>query len=460
MRSQELEAVILVGGLGTRLRRVVCDRPKPMAEVAGKPFVEYLITRLKTQGIRRVVFSTGYLGDQVAAYFGTGDRWGIDIAYSQESEPLGTGGAIRLALGQLWGDRLLVLNGDSYCRFDVSSLLTFHQRQGAHATLLLAPVSDCSRYGSVVPDSQGWVQAFREKQPDQGAGLVNAGVYLLERQTIEQISAGRAISLETEVFPQLVGKGLCALVGTETLLDIGTPESYAQAERFLAEMERSQEEKETRSPATVEPSGSLQFNAQISNLKTQNSKQFPPRFALLDRDGTLIVERNYLSHPDQVELLPGAIEGLRQLRQMGLGLVVVTNQSGIGRGYFDHQRLEEIHLRFQQLLQAEGVYLDRIYYCPHTPDDRCACRKPQTGLIQRAAAEFGFHPSDSFVIGDKPCDIELGKRVGAMTLLVRTGYGAEVAATDTVKPDSVVENLAEAAQVIQRSGGVRIENET
>jgi histidinol-phosphate phosphatase family protein len=457
MRSQELEAVILVGGLGTRLRRVVCDRPKPMAEVAGKPFVEHLITTLKAQGIRRIVFSTGYLGDQVAAYFGTGDRWGVEIAYAQESEPLGTGGAIRLALGQLWGDRFLVLNGDSYCRFDASSLLTFHNQQGAHATLLLAPVSDCSRYGSVVLDSQGCVQAFREKQPDQRAGLVNAGVYLLERQTVKQIPAGRAVSIETEVFPQLVGKGLYALVGNGTLLDIGTPESYAQAGRFLAEMEESsQEETESRKPATMKTQGSLQFKLQPSNPKTRTSK----RFALLDRDGTLIVERNYLSHPDQVELLPGAIAGLRQMRQMGLGLVVVTNQSGIGRGFFDHRRLEEIHLRFQQLLAAEGVYLDGIYYCPHTPDDRCACRKPYTGLIQQAAAEFRFHPSDSFVIGDKPCDIELGKRVGAMTLLVRTGYGAEVAATDTVKPDSVVENLAEAAQVIQRNGGVRIEHET
>lgn len=174
------------------------------------------------------------------------------------------------------------------------------------------------------------------------------------------------------------------------------------------------------------------------------------RFVVLDRDGTIIVERHYLSDPEQVELLPGTAKGLRQLVGMGLGLVMVTNQSGIGRGYFDEARLGEIHDRVRKLLAAEGVYLDGIYYCPHTPSDRCLCRKPQIGLMEQAMQELEFNPQDSFVIGDKPCDIELGQRVGATTLLVRTGYGAEFAASGVIAPDGVVDDLTEAALVIEQ----------
>lgn len=171
------------------------------------------------------------------------------------------------------------------------------------------------------------------------------------------------------------------------------------------------------------------------------------RFVALDRDGTLITERHYLSDPDQVELLPGAAEGLRQLRTIGLGLVVITNQSAIGRGLFDEARLEQIHQRLRELLAAEGVQLDGIYFCPHRPDEDCACRKPRTGLMELAARELGFDPAAAFVIGDKPCDIELGRNVGATTFLVRTGYGAQH--EGATPADYVVDGLEEAARVIR-----------
>jgi D-glycero-D-manno-heptose 1,7-bisphosphate phosphatase len=171
------------------------------------------------------------------------------------------------------------------------------------------------------------------------------------------------------------------------------------------------------------------------------------RFVVMDRDGTLIVERHYLSDLEQVELLPNVAEGLRQLSAMGLGLVVLTNQSAIGRGFFDEARLEQIHQRLRELLAAEGVQLDGIYFCPHLPDDHCECRKPRTGLMERAAKELGFDPAAAFVIGDKPCDVELGQRVGATTFLVRTGYGAQHEGATSA--DYVVDGVAEAAQVIQ-----------
>lgn len=169
---------------------------------------------------------------------------------------------------------------------------------------------------------------------------------------------------------------------------------------------------------------------------------------VLDRDGTLNVEVHYLSHPDQVELLPGVTEGLTALRTAGCRLVVVTNQSGIARGYFDEQRLTAIHARLRELLAAHGVTLDAIYHCPHLPSDACACRKPGPLLIERAAADLGFDPASVFVIGDKPCDIDLGRGVGATTLLVRTGYGAGHEAAGDAAADFVVDDLPEAARVI------------
>ena len=173
------------------------------------------------------------------------------------------------------------------------------------------------------------------------------------------------------------------------------------------------------------------------------------RFVVLDRDGTIIVERHYLSDPQHVELIPGATCGLRQMREMGLGLIVITNQSAIGRGFFNHSRLDFIHQRFRELLEKEGLSLDAIYYCPHTPEDDCSCRKPKPGLIELAANEMNFNPKSCFVIGDKECDIELGQRVGATTFLVRTGYSAQMAIDTTNIADYVVDDLCAAAEVIR-----------
>ncbi len=174
------------------------------------------------------------------------------------------------------------------------------------------------------------------------------------------------------------------------------------------------------------------------------------RFAILDRDGTINAERDYLSSPDQVELLPRASEGLRLLRDLGLRMIVVTNQSGVGRRYYDMAQVEETHNRLIELLAADRVELDGIYVCPHAPEDDCNCRKPRTGLLEQAAGELGFCARDGFVIGDKPSDIDLGKAVGAKTVLVRTGYGAEHEAAGTVAPDFIADDLLEAAEWIGR----------
>ncbi len=173
------------------------------------------------------------------------------------------------------------------------------------------------------------------------------------------------------------------------------------------------------------------------------------RYVLLDRDGTIIAEKNYLSDPDGIEILPGVLDGLKNLQKLGLGLLIITNQSGIGRKYFNLATLEKIHQKLIDLLLKDGVILDDIYFCPHTPEDNCLCRKPKIELVRKAITKHNFDPKLCFVVGDNKADIELGKNIGATTILVRTGYGEKIAQDESIKPNFVVRDLLAAADVIE-----------
>lgn len=233
-RQDVSEAVILCGGLGSRLRSVVTDRPKALANVLGRPFLEWLILMLSQRhGIRRVILATGYLGSQIQSHFGS-DRWcGVALGYSHEETPLGTGGALRLAAELATTSPMLVLNGDSYCRFDLSQLLEVHFDNRAVVTLWLGPSRGLTKNSYVPIDASGMVLDF-DDEARAGSTLASAGVYLVERVATEAIPPQEASSLERDVFPSLVGKGLYAVAGDESFLDIGTPASLAAAEDVLA----------------------------------------------------------------------------------------------------------------------------------------------------------------------------------------------------------------------------------
>jgi D-glycero-D-manno-heptose 1,7-bisphosphate phosphatase len=173
------------------------------------------------------------------------------------------------------------------------------------------------------------------------------------------------------------------------------------------------------------------------------------RFVILDRDGTIIVDRNYLSDHDGVELLPSAASGLQKIQALGLRLVLITNQSGVGRGFFSMKDVDALHQRMTTFLEEHDIKLEGIFVCPHTPGDGCECRKPQPGLARLAADHLGISLADSFVIGDKACDIQLGHNIGATTFLVRTGYGDNEARNGRCKPHFIVTDLLEAAQLIE-----------
>lgn len=173
-------------------------------------------------------------------------------------------------------------------------------------------------------------------------------------------------------------------------------------------------------------------------------------FVLLDRDGTIIHDKHYLSDPEGVELLPGAAEGLRRLTEMGCKLAVLTNQSGVGRGYYTHADVKACNERMAVLLAPHGVVFEGVFYCPHAPEDGCDCRKPKPGMVEQAIRAHGFDPSTAFMVGDKEADMGVGKKTGATTILVRTGKGAEHEARCHELADHVVNDLRDVADLIGR----------
>lgn len=247
-------AVILAGGLGTRLRSVLPDRPKVLAEVAGVPFVFHLLAQLERAGVEHVVLSIGYRGDQVRD--AVGDAHGkLAIEYAHEPTPLGTGGAIRRALPLVRSHALLVLNGDSYCDVDLASMWLWHHQRAAYGTLALSHVTDARRFGTVETDAYGRVHRFVEKSPKRRPGLVNAGLYVLRRSLVAAIAPGRACSLERDLLPRWLASGIYGYARSERFIDIGTPESLDGAAGFFRAATRGARTARRRRRTTVGGTG-------------------------------------------------------------------------------------------------------------------------------------------------------------------------------------------------------------
>lgn len=232
-----MQALVLAGGRGTRLRPLTTTIPKPAMPLAGRPFITYMLDWLGRHGVDDVILSCGFLSNAVRAVLGD-EHEGIALGYVTEDEPLGTAGPVALAMSQgMLDERVLVLNGDVLTDIDLTAQIESHEHSGAIATLALVAVGDTSSYGVVPTDGEGRVEAFLEKtgQPAAGCNRVNAGAYVLERTALERIPAGRPASFERELFPELVGHGLFGFAAEGYWMDIGTPERYLQATHDLLE---------------------------------------------------------------------------------------------------------------------------------------------------------------------------------------------------------------------------------
>ncbi|HET8925039.1 MAG TPA: nucleotidyltransferase family protein [Candidatus Acidoferrum sp.] len=234
--NQDTKAVLLVGGMGTRLRSVVATMPKPLASVGDRPFLELLVRQLRHQGIRRLVLCTGYLAQEIENKFGDGRTQDLTIEYSRESHPMGTAGAVKLAQPLLCAvTDFLVMNGDSFMEIDFQQLVQFHRKSRGIASMAVVRMRNEMRYGTVQMSAEGRVNGFAEKSADGANGLVNAGIYVFNRRIFEHIPEG-PVSLERDVFPKILNQGLYASEQHGVFIDIGTPEDYALAQKLCEQL--------------------------------------------------------------------------------------------------------------------------------------------------------------------------------------------------------------------------------
>ena len=229
---QEVTGVILAGGMGTRLRQVVSDRPKVMAKIKGKPFIAYLLDQLVAAGIGRVIISTGYMADTVEDNIGRSYN-NIRIEYSKEEVPLGTAGALKLAGRTVNTEYCLVMNGDSYTEFNDTTLYLAHKQKNANITLVVKALDETDRFGVVCKNENNEIIDFMEKGSNKGAGFINTGVYLMKTSVIHKIPKKTPCSLEYDFFPSMIGKSIYSDETKGDFIDIGTPESFAHAELFF-----------------------------------------------------------------------------------------------------------------------------------------------------------------------------------------------------------------------------------
>lgn len=228
--SENIPAVLLVGGMGRRLRPILPSTPKPLAPIGNMPFLQLLVLQLRSQGFRRLVMCTGHKADQIEEEFGDGRKWDVTIDYSKESSPLGTAGAVKLAGNYLSEDsEFLVMNGDSFLELDIRQFIRFHRQQGGWASITVCRVPDAARYGTVQLGALNRVIRFREKMGIRKPGVINGGVYVFNGAVLQHIPSGTS-SLERDVLPSILKHRVYALEQNGMFIDIGTPEDYARAQ--------------------------------------------------------------------------------------------------------------------------------------------------------------------------------------------------------------------------------------
>ncbi|UYN97353.1 MAG: HAD-IIIA family hydrolase [Enhydrobacter sp.] len=365
------QAVCLVGGRGTRLGALTDNLPKPMLNVGGRPFLDYLLHEARRFGLKHMILLTGYRAGEFASYHGR-QIGSLSIEVVVEPEAAGTGGALAYAADRL--DRqFFLLNGDSFFDFNWLSLTdTAGARDWIVRAALAADVQG-NRYGRVdIVD--GRVRGFF---PRGHSDLpINAGIYLVRRTLLDHVKQ-LPCSLENEILPQLAQQGLLAGHAVPgSFIDIGTPEDFTRAQELMPAY--------MRRPAVF-----------------------------LDRDGVLNRDDGYVHRADQVRWIDGAIDAVRWLNDSGYYVFVVTNQAGVARGYYPEEAVHDLHAWMQTQMQLQGAHVDAFEHCPYHPESmieryRLASdrRKPKPGMILQLQRDWTTVPQRSFLIGDRDSDIE------------------------------------------------------
>jgi len=379
------QAVFLVGGLGTRLKDRTRATPKPMLEVGGRPFLEYLLDEAARHGFGEILLLAGHFGQQIEERYDGRDWRGARIKVLREPEPLGTGGALRFALPHL-ADQFLFANGDSFFDINLRELPLILPQNGL-AMALRDVVGD--RYGRVRLQD-GKVMSFHA--PEEGMeGPINGGVYVLSRAVAQAVPQGK-VSLEGDVFPVLAARGrIHGKIFDGYFIDIGVPDDFERAQIELP--------RRTRRPAVF-----------------------------FDRDGVLNRDIGYLHKPEDVEWLEGAKKAVRLCNDAGYFVFVVTNQAGVARGYYAEKDVHALHAWMNGELALEGAHIDAFEYCPHHPEGAegtyrrpCRRRKPEPGMLLDILSSWPVDKDKSFLIGNMQSDLDAASGAGLKSHLYQDG---------------------------------------
>jgi D,D-heptose 1,7-bisphosphate phosphatase len=397
----------MAGGKGTRATSIAADIPKPMIPICGKPILEHQIDCLKENGLTEISLVIGHLGQYITDYFGDGNRFGCSISYFTETEPLGTAGAL-YKLKNL-SDNFILLNGDVIFDIDFSRMIGFHKEKNAHVTLAVHPNSHPFDSALITTNNNSQVTSWLNKEDERKwyKNQVNAGVHILSADFLENCPQSKEkIDLDRDMLkPSISGGKIFAYSTPEYIKDMGTPERYAQV---TSDIEKG-----------------------IVHGKNLKAKQ---KCVFLDRDGTInvLIENNFVTKPEQFELIEGAAEAVKKINSLGFLAIVITNQPVIARGEVDFQTLDLIHMKMETDLGKYGAYIDDLFYCPHHPDKGfegerpeykidCDCRKPKPGMILKAAEKYNIDLSQSYMAGDDKRDMLAGINSGCKPVFLTGG---------------------------------------
>lgn len=386
----EKVAIILAGGLGTRLREAVPDLPKCMAPVAGWPFLYYVINHLRMQGIQKLIFSLGYKYEAILAFLNKEFKT-LDYDYVIEEEPLGTGGAIAYAMQKAGGENIFVVNGDTLFKFDAGGLLEQHEKSGAECTLALKPMTNFDRYGVVEIDDNKII-SFKEKQQYE-KGLINAGVYLINKNKFLQNQFPQKFSFEKDYLEKFVAeKEFYAMPQDVYFIDIGIPEDFNRAQKEL----------------------------ELSPLDLSKIDKSWTLF--LDRDGVINHDKvgSYIFNAGEFEFMDGAPALFKKLTESFARIIIITNQRGVGRGLMTEQDLKGIHEKMLNGVEAAGGKIDKIYFAPGI-DNKNFMRKPNPGMALAAKKDFpAIDFCKSIMVGNNITDMEFARNAGIRTVYLPT----------------------------------------
>lgn len=379
------EALILAGGLGTRLGDLTVVTPKPLLNVGGRPFIDHVVWNLARQGIRRVVLSCGYRAESFSDHFAHNPITGVEVLVIAEPEPLGTGGAIAYGARELVETEALVVNGDTLFDLNYLDLALLRRETDAPIALAVREVVDAGRYGVVRLDGSR-VTSFAEKD-SLGPGLVSGGVYAASTDYLRSLSP-QVHSFECDDLPALVTAGmLSGRAYPGWFVDIGTPESIAGAREGISAWRNK--------PAV-----------------------------LLDRDGVLNIDHGHVATPERFQWVPGAPAAVKMINDAGALAIVVTNQAGIAKGYYTEAEYLDFEQWISTQLAEHAAHLDATYHCPHHLGGRgehaveCDCRKPAPGMVLQAIGDFSLDPDRVVLLGDKQSDIIAAQAAGARGVLL------------------------------------------